>query len=277
MSKPVHVVTGANSGIGLAMARELARGGAHVAIICRNRERGEVARVEIGDAALFVADLSLMSGVRRVAGELSASYPRIDVLVNNAGVFLHSRQVTAEGLETMLAVNHLAPYVLTRLLIDRLEGGRVVGVSSVAHRGARLDVDDLGMQRRFDAMRQYCNTKLMNILFTTELARRVAERGIVANCFHPGAVASGFAQDDAGWFGALVRLGKPFLKSPARAARTGVQLATAPELGAATGGYYVGKRLRSPTRAARDRELAARLWAASAKLSGPLSEDSAAP
>ncbi len=272
---PVHVVTGANSGIGKAAAQALAARGAHVALVCRSREKAEQAIDDIRRAEpaasleLFLADLSSLAEIRRVADELIGAHPRIDVLFNNAGVYLHSRQVTAEGFEAMFALNHLGYFLLTERLLPALRRAapaRVVSVSSMGHKGGKVPIDDLNCEQGFDAMRQYCNTKLMNILFTKELARREGEQGVVANCFHPGAVATGFAQDDAGLFGSLVKLARPFLRTAEKAAHTGVLLATAPEFGDVTGEYFVNGKPRTPSRAARDPEMARRLWDVSARL-----------
>ena len=281
-SMTVSIVTGANSGIGKAIAEQLARLGHEVAIVCRSEERGLAALADLERAAteagaadagararLFLADLSTQADVRRVAGELSTAYPKIDVLVNNAGLYVPTRRLTPDGLETMFALNHLGYFLLTALLAPRLEaggGGRVVSTSSVGHKAGHVDFDDLSCERSFSAMRQYCTTKLENVLFTRELHRRAHARGIVASCFHPGAVASNFAQSEPGAFGALVRLGKIFLRSPERAARTGVLLATAKETSDAGGKYYANEKARTPSREAQDGDVARKLWDVSERL-----------
>ena len=196
------IVTGANSGIGREIATALARDGAAVTLVCRSRERGEEAAAAIRDATgnprvdLVVCDVGDQQAVRACCDVLRAGAARIDVLVNNAGVFAPRRGLTAGGHEVMLAVNHLGPFLMTNLLLDRLDGARVVTTSSRAHAFARIDLDDLDAARRFSAMRQYGVTKLANILFTRELARRAPR--LVATCFHPGAVGSEFGQDDPG-------------------------------------------------------------------------------
>lgn len=271
------VITGANSGIGKAMAVDLARRGARIVMVCRDRQKALAAQRDIDEAAtdtpseLHVADLSSLADVRRVAEEIGAQNDRIDVLVNNAGLYLPNRQVTPDGFEYMYAVNHLAPFVLTHLLAQPLEahgGARVVTTASGAHRFANLSFDDLQCERSFQGMRQYGNTKLMNILFTRELARRWLDRGITANCFHPGTVATGFAQDEPGLLGLLVKLGTPFLRTPEKGAATGIHLATDPSLADVTGQYFIDEAPVPPTRAGRDDEAAARLWEISARHAG---------
>lgn len=263
------VITGANSGIGKAMAIQLAPSGARITMVCRNREKAEQARAEIEAAGrgaspdLVVADLSSMAEVRRAAGEIRSRHGSIDVLINNAGLYLPNRQTTPDGFEYMFAVNHLAAFLLTRLLEEPLladGGGRVVTTSSGAHLIGHIDFGDLQAQKRFRGLRQYGTTKLANILFTRELAHRWGDRGIVANCFHPGAVATGFAQDELGAFGVLVKLGHPFLRSADRAAETGVYLAADPAGARVNGAYFIGHKPRKPSREGRDDAVARRLW-----------------
>lgn len=275
MQDRICLITGANSGIGKSMATALARRGAHVVMVCRNADRAEQARTEICEGAegaaveLILGDLSSMGEVRRVAEEVRTRHDRIDVLINNAGLYLPKRHTTTDGYETMFAVNHLAPFLLTRELeAPLLASGRarVVTVSSEGHRLGTLDFDDLQATRGFGGLRQYGTTKLANILFTRELARRQEDRGLVAHCFHPGAVATGFAQDEPGFFGALVKLGRPFLRSADRGARTGIHLATAPAPGERNGLYYIDQKPRRPSREARSEEIARRLWQVSGQL-----------
>lgn len=269
------VVTGANSGIGKAMATELARRGARVVMVCRNPDKGEAARRAIVEASgndaveLERADLSSLAEVRDVAVRL-ARRERIDVLMNNAGLYLPERQRSPEGHEMMLAVNHLAPFLLTHLLLDSLKAarGRVVTTSSVGHRFTTGSLDDLHAERRYVPIVHYGVTKLANILFTRELARRHGDDGITAHCFHPGAVRTGFAQDEPGLFQSFVRLGRAFLRSPEKGGETGVYLASDPAVTRTNGRYFVDKRPRRPSRAARDRRRAARLWDQSRELVG---------
>ena len=266
------VLTGATRGIGEAAAIALARSGAELALVGRDPERVSHAAAQARAAAgtvvyEHVADLSLMSEVRRLAQELRDAHPSIDVLANNAGALFASRKLTDEGLERTLALNHLAPFLLTHLLRDRLAGGRVVTTASDAHEGARLDLGDLQYeQRSFAAMRVYGTSKLCNILFTRELARRAPE--LHANCFHPGVVRTGFGKNETGVWKVLTTLAGPFFRSPDRGARSLVWLATSPAAAALTGEYVIDEKVRQPSQAARDDALAGELWRRSAALVG---------
>jgi NAD(P)-dependent dehydrogenase (short-subunit alcohol dehydrogenase family) len=268
------IVTGANAGIGLEIAGALARDGADVTLVCRNPGRGAAAVDAIRGAtgnprvALAVCDVGDPDAVRACCATLANGGSRIDVLVNNAGVWAPRRQLTPAGRELMLAINHLGPFLMTNLLLDRLAGARVVTTSSAAHSMARMDLDDLDAARRWSAMRQYGLTKLANILFTRELARRASDRGVVATCFHPGAVGSEFGQDDPGIMRFGMRLAKRFLRTPAQGADTGIWLATAPESASLSGQYVVDRRVTTPRGQGTDDRLAAALWDASARLVG---------
>ncbi|MBI3183394.1 MAG: SDR family oxidoreductase [Myxococcales bacterium] len=274
MKGKVCVVTGANSGVGRAMAAQLAELGAHVVMVCRSEERGRealeaVRKATAGQVELVIGDLSQMSQVREVAREVAGLHPSVHVLLNNAGIYLPKRQLTPEGLEVMFAVNHLAPFVLTQELLGALRKGapsRVITTSSAGHRLGHLDFTDLQCERSFGGIQQYAATKLANILFTRELARRGKAEGIVAHAFHPGGVASGFAQDEPGLFGTLMWLGRPFLRSAERAARTGTFLASSEEAGNSTGEYWADSRRKKPSREAGDDAVAARLWEVSLEL-----------
>ena len=276
MSGQVCVVTGANSGIGKAAALTLARFGAEVILVCRDSARGAAARAEIAAAAaagqprLEIADLSSMTEVRDLAGRLSA-LGRLDVLINNAGLVLGERRTSADGFEYTFAVNHLAPFLLTNLLREQLAGSapaRVITVSSAAHRGARLNLDDLQLAGHFNGWRAYSNSKLANILFTTELARRLTGTGVTANCLHPGTVNTGFGRDGSRLLRFGLDLGRRFLRTAGQGADTVIYLASSPDVAGATGGYYVNRKLRTPSRAARDQATARRLWEISAELTG---------
>jgi NAD(P)-dependent dehydrogenase (short-subunit alcohol dehydrogenase family) len=270
----VCVVTGASSGIGQAASVALAGLGATVVLVCRDRGRGETAMAQVagaatGDApALELADLSSLQQVRALAGRL-AGLPRIDVLVNNAGLVIYHRQLTVDGLEHTFALNHLAPFLLTNLLVPKLEASapaRVVTVASTAHRSARLDLDDPQLERRYSPMLAYSNSKLANIMFTRELARRLDGTGVTANCLHPGTVRTQFGQTGSAWLKLGLMIGGPFLRSPQAGARTVVYLASSPEVSGESGGYYVSAKRREPSAAARDDGAARRLWEVSSEL-----------
>ncbi|HEY7041088.1 MAG TPA: SDR family oxidoreductase [Methylomirabilota bacterium] len=273
----ICVVTGATSGIGKETAVALARGGATVALVCRTRDRGEAALAEIRRRAnhdavsLFVADLSSPRAIRAVVAELQAALPRIDVLVNNAGLALRDRLVTEDGFEHTFAVNHLAYFLLARLLQPTLLASapaRVINVSSEAHRWGSIRFDDLMGEQGYDGWKAYAQSKLANVLFTYELARRLHGTGVTANCLHPGLVGTAFASRGPTAIRILSRLARPFLRSPARGAATSVYLASAPEVATVTGQYFAGRRARRSSRASYDRAVAARLWGVSERLVG---------
>jgi NAD(P)-dependent dehydrogenase (short-subunit alcohol dehydrogenase family) len=266
------VLTGATRGIGRAAAIELARRGAELVVVGRERERVQsvAAEARAGAAGAQVheelADLTLLAEVRALAERLRDRRQRIDVLANNAGALFASRKLTSEGFEQTFALNHLAPFLLTNLLLDRLDGGRVVTTASDAHTAGRLDLDDLQSERSFAPMRTYGTTKLCNILFTKELARRAPQ--LHANCFHPGVVRTGFGKNDNGIWKLLTTLGGPFFRSPERGARSLVWLALDEAGGRLRGEYVVDEKVGTPNAAARDPELAAALWERSAALVG---------
>ena len=273
------VITGANSGVGKATATALARAGARTVITARSEPRGAEALADIRRASgsdqvdLVVFDLADLSSVGRGAAELLDRYERIDVLVNNAGLVLSERTETNDGFEATFATNHLGPFHLTSLLTDRLIASapsRVVNVASTAHRSARrgLDFDDLQSTRHYRGMQAYARSKLANILFTTELARRLAGTGVTANSLHPGTVATGFARDDdaSGFLAFGVKVIKPFVLTPEKGARTSVYLASSPEVADVTGGYFTKCRARTPSPAARDEAAAGLLWSISEEL-----------
>ena len=279
MTGKTVVITGGNSGIGLSTAVALAGAGARVLITARDRPRAEAAVDEIksrsgsASAEHVLFDLSSLASVRSGAADILARCDRIDVLVNNAGVVLSERRETVDGLETTFVVNHLGHFLLTDLLLDRIKAGapsRIVNVASTAHRSARrgLDFDDLQAERDYRGMQVYAKSKLANIYFTTELARRLAGTGVTVNCVHPGTVATGYGRDgdSRGLLAFGLKVIKPFILTPDKGALTSVYLASSPEVADVSGEYFVRSRPGRLSRVARDQEAAVRLWEASEKL-----------
>jgi NAD(P)-dependent dehydrogenase (short-subunit alcohol dehydrogenase family) len=269
------LVTGASSGIGKAAAKEFALAGAKVVMLCRPGAKATDAHREIVSLVaqdrveLLSADLSSQASIRSAIASFLDKHDRLDVLVNNAGVFVQDRKVTVDGYEMTFAINHLAPFLITNLLLDRLRASapsRIVTVSSGAHLRTTLDFDDLMAEKHWSAMKAYGRSKLANVLFTYELARRLEASGVTANCLHPGVVRTGFARDTKGAFGLFFRIMAPFLLAPEKGARTTVYLVTAPDLQGATGGYYAGGKLASSSPASHDPAAARRLWTESLRL-----------
>jgi NAD(P)-dependent dehydrogenase (short-subunit alcohol dehydrogenase family) len=277
MRGKVVVITGATSGIGRIAAMRLARMGARIVLLARDRGRGEAVLRELPpiDAvqphSLYLGNLSIISEMQRLAARIAAAEPRIDVLINNAGALFASRGVTEDGLERTFATNHLAYFVLTLGLRERLwasSPARVVNTASNAHRGQELRFDDLQSAHGYAGLPVYGRSKLCNILFTRELARRWAGTGVTANSLHPGFVATRFGDQSGGLLSLAVRVGKLFAISPERGAETIVYLASSSDVEQSSGEYYYQCRPAMPTAAARDDVAAKRLWTESARLAG---------
>jgi retinol dehydrogenase-14 len=269
------LVTGGTGGIGRATALGLAAMGAQVAIVGRDSGRTEAAAREIREAGgghvdAFAADMSSQAEVRRLAAEVLEALPRIDVLVNNVGGYWDTRHVTADGLERTFALNHLAPFLLTHLLLERLRQSspaRVVTVSSGAHTMGRIDFDDLGGERSYSGMRAYSQSKLANLLFSYELARRIDAGDVTANALHPGMVRTGFGAEDAGTLQRLFTpLMRPFMKSPAQGAATSIYLASSPAVEGVTDCYFADCKPTRSSKRSYDQATAERLWQVSAGL-----------
>ena len=269
------VVTGSTSGIGKATALRLAQLGATVAMTGRNQRRTDDAAHDIRTATgaqvhAFTADLSSQAEVRRLAAELLEDLPGIDVLVNNAGGYWNTRHVTVDGLERTFAINHLAPFLLTMLLLDRLKGsrdGRVVTVSSNAQRMGRIAFDDLQGERNYSGARAYNQSKLANVLFTHELARRLHGSTVTANALHPGVVRTSFGAADPGRAQRMfVPLARPFMRTPEQGAATSLLLASSPDLGNVQGGFFSNGKPQRSSKRSYDTATADRLWRASAAL-----------
>lgn len=275
MKNKICLVTGANAGIGRETALALAKMGAHVVMICRSAERGRAAQEAIiaqsgnNQVDLLLADLSVQAEVRRVAAEFIERYSQLDVLVNNAGAIFTERQESADGIELTLALNHLGYFLLTQELLPLLKASApacIVSVSSDAHYGGKLDFDDLQLRQGYAGFRAYAQSKLANILFTYELARRLEGTGVTANTLHPGFVASQFGRNSAGFMASLVRLLQVFARSEAKGAETSIYLATAPELATTTGQYFADKKPKRTAAITYDTAVAQRLWAESERL-----------
>jgi NAD(P)-dependent dehydrogenase (short-subunit alcohol dehydrogenase family) len=267
--KPICLITGATSGIGEVTARELARRGMHVIIVGRSAERvaATVARIKQAtgvDVETLIADLSSQAGVRSVAETFLQRYQRLDVLINNAGGFFASRQVSADGIELTWALNHMSYFLLTNLLTDILRASapaRVVNVSSDAHRSGVMRWDDLQFTRSYNGWAAYAQSKLANILFSNELARRLEGTGMTSNALHPGFVATRFAHNNGIiWGGLMALMQRLFGITPEEGAQTSIYLATASEVATISGRYFVKSRETSPAPQAQDMAAAARLW-----------------
>jgi len=278
MAGKTVLITGATGGIGKATAIGLATMGARVGITGRDLIRAEQAAADIRDASgnsavdAFAADMSSQADVRRLAGAVLDAYPRLDVLVNNVGGFWAHRHTTADGLEHTFALNHLAPFLLTNLLLDRFKAStpaRVVTISSGAQAAGRTDFDDLQGARNYSGQRAYSQSKLANIMFTNELARRLHGTGVTANSVHPGVVRTNFgSEDQAGFFLIISPLVRPFLKAPAQGARTPIYVASSSDVEGLTGQFFANGKPRTANKAAGDAGVTARLWRVSADLVG---------
>jgi NAD(P)-dependent dehydrogenase (short-subunit alcohol dehydrogenase family) len=264
------LITGATSGIGLEASVELARRGARVVMVGRDRGKTEGAVAEVkgrsgsGEVSFLLCDFSSQAETRRLAQEILAGHERLDVLVNNAGAVNKERRLTEDGIEATFAVNHLGYFLLTHLLRDllvRSAPARVVSVASEAHRAGTLEFDDLGFEQGYKLMRAYSRSKLANILFSNELARRLAGTGVTSNCLHPGVVATNIWSGAPGWIQPVIRLvGRAFFISPEKGATPIIHQVAGPDLEGITGQYFVRHKAALPAPIARDEAVAKRLW-----------------
>ncbi|MGB9387226.1 MAG: SDR family oxidoreductase [Pseudolabrys sp.] len=271
------VITGGTSGIGEVAAVALAKMGARIVLVAREKSRGDATLARLGDSApdiahsVYFADLLLLAEMKRVAAEIADREPRIDVLINNAGALFAKRRLTEDGLERTFALNHMAYFVMTAGLRERLlasGSARIINTASAAHQSATLDFDDLQSAKNFGGRKAYGQSKLCNILFTRELARRLQGTGVIANCLHPGFVATRFGDQSGGLMSPLIRLAKFFAISPAEGAETIIHLASSPDVAEATGQYFYKSVPIRPSSWAQDDRSALLLWQHSAALAG---------
>jgi NAD(P)-dependent dehydrogenase (short-subunit alcohol dehydrogenase family) len=275
MDGKVVVVTGGTSGIGEAAAVRLADMGARLVLIARDAARGEATLGKLAgrDHRVHIADLSSIAATRRVAADVAGAEPRIDVLINNAGALFNTRRLSPDGLEMTFAVNHMAYFVMTQGLRERLVGSapaRIVNTASGAHFGARLDFDDLQSEHGYSGFAVYGRSKLANVLFTRELARRLAGTGVTANCLHPGFVATRFGDRSGGLMQAIMPVARLGAISPQTGAETIVHLAASPKVEGMSGLYFYKCAVQAPSAEAQDDGAAARLWAESERLAAAL-------
>lgn len=280
MNTKTVIVTGANSGMGLATAKELALQGYRVVMACRNEEKGRIALQEVKSATgskqieLMQLDLSSLHSVRNFVSQFMASHPRLDVLINNAGVVCLKREETSDGFEMTLGVNHLGHYLLTRLLIPALKAApkaRIINVSSGAYKSGKIHQEDPNLTKRYNVIKSYSQSKLANILFTRELAERLEGTGITVNALHPGAVGTNIGIDRTTGFGtAIMAVVKklPFFLTPEEGASTAIYLATHPEVREITGQYFYEQKIQELKPHAMDKNTARFLWDWSAQQTG---------
>jgi NAD(P)-dependent dehydrogenase (short-subunit alcohol dehydrogenase family) len=267
-SEKIIVITGANTGIGFAAACALAREGARIMLVCRAPDKGEAALAAVGRIApsapsLFIADFALQSSIRALSRKLHEHLPRIDVLINNAGAAFARRELTADGIERTFAVNHLAPFLLTHLVLDLIRAaprGRIVNLTAGIPVSRSSFLDNLQGEKHYSQFNAYRSSKIGNILFTYELARRLRGTGITVNCVHPGPVRTEFTQKAGGALRFMSRILRPIMKNPEAGARTPVYLAIDPEVAAVTGGYFVNCKQKKSAQMTYDRTIAEKHW-----------------
>ena len=285
MRDKLCIVTGANSGIGRTTALGLAGLGARVVLVCRDSGRGETARRDISAQSgnesidLLVGDLASQRSTRELATEIQEKYQRLDVLVNNAGQLISHRSVTEDGIEATFALNHLGYFLLTNLLIDLLKASapsRIVNVASSAHRMGTIDFDDLQYETGYGGYKAYSRSKLTNVMFTYELARRLEGTGVTVNCMHPGTVRTNLFKGASGPVAFCLNMLKPLMRSLRKGAETVVYLASSPDVEGVTGQYFVNNRTRRSSRSSYDTAVAQQLWQVSAELTG-MTSDSPSP
>ncbi len=272
----VSLVTGSNSGIGFIVAKEMARMGSSVTMVCRDEANGTIARDEIIKALgnqkteLMIADLASLESVRKLAENFKQKHDKLNVLVNNAGLIMGKRVITVDGLETTFEVNYLSHFLLTNLLLDTMKTSapsRIVNVTSDAHYNGRMDFDDLQEEKGYSAMKSYSQSKLAQVLFTHELSEKLKGSGVTVNCVHPGVVRTHWG-DEAGALALGIKLARPFMLSPEKGAQTPLYVATSPDLDGVTGKFFAQKKEKESSKESYSGDEAKRLWDLSLKLSG---------
>lgn len=270
------LVTGANSGIGFVIARELARLGGSVILVCRDNTKGKDALDQIRNETknqsveLMIADLASLSSVRKLVEDYKMTHEKLHILVNNAGLILGKRIVTIDGLESTFQINYLSHFLLTNLLLDLMKASapsRIVNITSTAHFRGRIDFDDLQEENGYSAMKSYAQSKLAQVLFTHELSEKLKGTGVTANCVHPGAVRTRWG-DEAGPLGIGIKLVRPFMISPEKGADTPIYVATTPALDEVSGKYFAKRKIEESSKESNSEEEARKLWDVSLKLSG---------
>lgn len=269
MSKKTIIITGANSGIGYETALHFAKKGDIIAMVCRSRKKGETAKAEIErlsgnkDISLIIADLSSVNQSRQLAKYLAEKYPVIDVLVNNAGSIIYEYIETEDGYESTFAANHLAYFILANGLLENIKRaaeGRIINVASEAQRAGGLNFENINLKGKYDPIKAYCQSKLANIVFTYELAKRLEGTNVTTNCMHPGTVRTGFGMQYKGIIGSLFRMVRPFMRGSQKGAETIIWLAESPELKGVNGKYYYDKKAIKSIPASYDPAVQKRLW-----------------
>lgn len=276
MNNKLCVITGANSGIGFETAKELAKQGAFIVMVCRNEDKAEAAKQEIlkekagSGVKIIICDFSSQDEIRRAADEIKSNYQKIDILINNHGFVAAGYNETVEGLEETFGVNHIGYFLFTKLLLDTVKAAgtaRIINVASEAHRSAsKFDINDLQLKSNFNMWKAYANSKLYNILFTVELADRLKDTKVTANSLHPGVIASNFGSNSTTLVKIFWKLAGPFMKSNKEGAQTTIYLATSDEVEEVNGAYFKDSKVVAPSNQAFDKKAAEQLWEKSEEL-----------
>jgi len=275
MKEKVVMVTGANSGIGKVTVLEIAKMGANIVMVCRNKEKGEATRQDIIKGSgndkieLLICDLSSQQSIRDTAAEFLTSHDKLHVLINNAGSTNGKYIKTVDGIELTFAANHLGCFLLTHLLLDvlkRSEPSRIINISSEAQKSGKINFDDINFEKNYSDLTVYCQSKLANVMFTVELAKKLQETKVTANCLHPGLVKTNFGMETGGVLGFAAKIARPFEISAEKGAITSIYLATSPEVEGISGKYWIKCKQKTPNKLAEDEKALQQLWLLSAKM-----------